>query len=283
VGYFISLFCFILALTVLVHPPLKAQTIQLFTTAYEVPKNPSVEPENSGSAPTAMSQESAARFGKAFWTFFGSDAVQISSKTVLKVSSGEFNVSFPYQNSTIAKKTGQVSTDLEFLGGTKLGRKYRLISDSKNLWIYRPDTKQFSVQTYKQFDDSDDSLYIGLSTGLYLSASEMRQLIPEESPSPQKLQEAGIQDLGQKVSESGKSYQVYALKVKEGNLQFWIDPQTTQIEILRVSVKQKEMQVDFQETILQFQRNIPTQSGRFTFQPLGGAKQVKKISIEPFD
>jgi outer membrane lipoprotein-sorting protein len=284
-GPFIRFGCFILACA-LGSSPVQAQSLHPSTTAYGGLQQTATESKTVGPTPAAMTQESAALFGKAFWTFFRSDVVQTTSRTVLKGVSGGFNFSVSMQHQTIAKSTGQFRTNLEFVEEAQPGRQYQVISDGKTLWIYRPDRKEFSVQTYKQFDASDDSFMIGLATSLYLSASELKQLLPEDSPAPQDLQEAGIQDLGQKVAENGKSYQVYGMKDIESsnaNFQFWVNPQTAQIGVLRLAGKEKTLELELQETLLQFQRNMPMPDSQFTLKPPVGAKQVKQLSIEFFE
>jgi outer membrane lipoprotein-sorting protein len=284
-GPFIRFGCFILTSAVLSNLPVQAQPLHPITAAYG-DAQPTVTEKTVGPTPAAMTQASAALFGKAFWAFFGSDVVQTTSRTILKGASGGFNFSVSMQHQTIAKTPGQFRTDLEFIDTAQPRRKYQVISDGKTLWIYRPDRKEFSVQTYQQFDASDDSSMIGLATGLYLSAADLKQLIPETAPTPKELQEGGIEDLGKKVAEDGKSFQIYGMKDTQNSnasMQFWINPQTAQIERLRLFGKEKEMELELLETILQFQRNTPAPASQFAFQPPAGAKQVEKISIELFE
>jgi outer membrane lipoprotein-sorting protein len=278
--------CFILTCAVLGSSPVQSQPLRHSTTAYGGSQPTTTESKTVGPTPAVMTQKSAVLFGKAFWAFFGSDVVQTTSRTVLKGVSGGFKFSVSMQHQTIAKTPGQFRTDLEFVDTAQPKRKYQVISDGKTLWIYRPDRKEFSVQTYKQFDASDDSSMIGLATGLYLSATDLKQLIPETSPTPKELQEGGIEDLGKKVAEDGKSFQVYGMKDAQSsnaNMQFWVNPQTAQIERLRLFGKEKEMELELQETLLQFQRNNSVSASQFAFQPPAGAKQVEKISIELFE
>lgn len=285
-GPLIQFGCCILTCTVLGGLPVKAQTLHPSTTAYGSSQPTVTESKTVEPAPAVMNQESAVLFGKAFWSFFGSDVVRTTSRTVLKGVSGGFSFSVSMQHQTIAKAPGQFRTDLEFMDTAQHKRKYQVISDGKTLWIYRPDRKEFSVQTYQQFDASDDSSMIGLTTGLYLSAADLKQLIPETSPTPKELQEGGIEDLGKKVAEDGKSFQVYGMKDTQNSnahMQFWVNPQTAQIERLRLVGKEKEMELELLETILQFQRNTPVSANQFAFQPPAGAKQVEKISIELFE
>lgn len=286
-GPFIRFCWLILIFTIFGSFPLNAQPPDSLVTAYGNPKSTSIKSETAGSPPTAISKESATLFGKAFRAFFGSNIVQTTSRTVLKGASGGFNFSVSMQHQTIASNTGQFRTNLEFVEKAQPGRNYQVICDGKTVWIYHPGRKEFSIQTYQQFDASDDSSMIGLATGLYLSASDLlKQLIPEESPTPKDLQEAGIEDLGQKVAENGKSYQVYGMQDSQNrnaNIQFWINPQTAQIEALRLFGKEKAMELELQETILQFQQNTPISASQFMFQPPAGSKQVDKISIELFE
>jgi outer membrane lipoprotein-sorting protein len=274
----------ILAFSVLGISPSLAQSRTLPIIAYgSSPQQSAKDLKAGNTSPTPISKNSATLFGKAFYALFGAEVIQLSSKTLLKGTSGGFNFSVPMKHQTIANATGQFRTDIEFVDTAKPGRQYQVISDGKTLWIYRPDRKEYSVQTYQQFDASDDSAMIGLATGLYLSLSDIKQLIPEESPTPQDLQEAGIEDLGQKTAESGKSFQVYGMKddqTSNANIQLWVNPKTALIEALQLLGKEQDMQVEFQETILQFQKNLPVPPDRFTFKPPAGVKQVPKISID---
>jgi outer membrane lipoprotein-sorting protein len=238
------------------------------------------------SQPLKLSPESATQFAKAFQSFFGIDTLRTVTQMQLKGTSSGVDITMGVQQQTVISTSGRFRTELEFKDSASPGRKYQVICDGKKLWIYRPDTQEFSVQTYQQFDNSDDAILIGLATGLHLSMPpELKQLLePGGVFNPQDLQDAGIQDLGRKAAENGKPYRVYSLSDLQDSayiLEFWINPQTTQIEIFQLAGKEKGTQIELQETLVQYQKNPSIQSNLFTFQPPAGVRQVPKLSIDP--
>ena len=261
--------------------PLKAQPNSRVMANNPQPVLTAQQPKSQS---VTLSQESATQFAKAFQSFFGTDTLQTVTQTQLKGTSGGVDITMSFQQQTVVSTAGRFRTELEFKDNP--GRKYQVICDGKKLWIYRPDTQEFSVQTYKQFDDSDDAILIGLATGLHLSLPpELRQLLaPGSMVSPQDLQDAGIQDLGQKAAENGKLHRVYSLSDRQDssyNLQLWINSQTTQIAILHLSGNEKGTQIELKETLVQYRQNPSVQSNLFTFQPPAGVRQVQKLSIDP--
>jgi outer membrane lipoprotein-sorting protein len=224
---------------------------------------------------------------KTLTSFFQSDRYETESETELKGKSDGVNFTANIQTKTIAQSDKKFRSQIAFSDlGKKTDRKYVVISDGKQVWIYRPDLKQYAVTSYNAFDDS---LFIGMSSFVFMQAGEdMRQAIPKVATDKKALEELGLisnKNLqGDKSILEGQDFYVYSYTDKKEGFTFraFVQPETATLKHFQMAGKSQNIDFEMTEKILSRTANPVVSKETFKFTPPKGAKRVKSISISPF-
>jgi outer membrane lipoprotein-sorting protein len=232
---------------------------------------------------------------KTLSSFFLSDRYETKSVTEFKGKSEGLNFTVNIQTKTIAQSDKKFRSQIAFGdSGKKIDREYLVISDGKQVWIYRPDLKQYAVISYNNFDDS---FFIGMSSSSFMEAGEdARQLIPKVAKSitsgelsdKKVLEELGLPNnenfKGDKSIIEGEDFYVYNYTDnKEGFIfRAFVQPETATLKQFQMAGKTQSTDFEMTEKILNRTANPVVTKDTFKFTPPKGAKRVKSISISPF-
>jgi outer membrane lipoprotein-sorting protein len=228
-------------------------------------------------------------FAKASANFFQSDRYQTESQMQVKGGASGSTFMMETQIKSIVQSPDKFRSEITFAAaGSQSQQKSYVISDGKQVWIYRPDLKQYSVSTYQKFNQSDETFMIGLSSFLFLQLpADARQEIAKGSLSdPKVLEQLGLSSLlkGSQRSIEGRQFYAYEyFDAKEGyTLGALIDPQVAAVKQLQIAGKSEGLDITITEQILQRSTTPTITANTFRFSPPPGTKKVDKLSINPF-
>ncbi|HEY9610022.1 hypothetical protein [Allocoleopsis sp.] len=261
----------------------------------QVQSQPSIDNTTAPEANSQLSnQPDLALLAKTVANFVKSERYQTESELQLNATSSGTTVRSSAQVKTLAQSPQQFRSEITFgTPGSSGGRRYLVVSNGKQVWIYRPDLKQYAVSDYASFNKSDNSFLIGMSSSLFLEiAPEFKPLRVQGSISDQKIREILAEMLrsektnlkGDRRSIEGRDYYVYEYTdTKEGyTINALVAPDQATVEQIRIVSQSEGVDVVINEKILRRVENPAIAPDTFNFSPPQGAKKVKSISLEPF-
>lgn len=223
--------------------------------------------------------------------FLQSDRYQTESQILVSAKNQGIDFTTYAKVKTIAQSDGKFRSEITF---TREGEQPKpptlVISDGKQVSIYKSDSKEYAVTSYDNFGKSDDYFLIGMSSSVFLQIpSDTRKILARGQLSDKEiLQQIGLTpNLDLKADQrtvEGESFYVYNYTVpKEGfSLSGFVQPQTATLKQLQISVKSQGLDILIAEKILNRTANPAVTPQTFTFSPPTGAKKVKSLSISPF-
>lgn len=267
---------------------------QLSQTA-QASSNPSIKSPTAPEPNNQLSnQPDLTLLAKTVANFLKSDRYQTESELQLRGTSSGTTVTSSAQVKTIAQSPQQFRSEITFgTPGSSEGRRYLVISNGKQVWIYRPDLKQYAVMDYESFNKSDDSFLIGMSSSLFLEmAPDFQQMRQQGS-----ISETNIHGVLEEMLRSekttikggsrrleGRDYYVYEYTdPKEGyTINALVATNTATVEQIRITSQAEGLDVVINEKILRRVENPAIAANTFSFSPPQDATKVKSISLEPF-
>jgi outer membrane lipoprotein-sorting protein len=224
-------------------------------------------------------------------TFFKGDNYQTVSQMQLKGTNKGVNVTVYIQTKTTVNSKNRFRSEIAFTQDGKPSKESAVvISDGKQVYIYRPDLKQYSVISAQAFNKSNDSFLIGLSSSFFLEfADSIGKYIASGALSePSVIKEisaAANQAIqGETRNVEGKQMYMYSFNdPKQGyTLSAFVNPQLANLEQMQITGKDDGLDIEIIEKIQQRAevKNLAPQTFKFT--PPKGAKKVKSLSISPF-
>lgn len=228
---------------------------------------------------------------KTITAFLQSDRYQTESQILVSAKNQGLDVTTYAQVKTIAQSDGKFRSEITF---TREGEQPKpptlVISDGKQVSIYKPDSKQYAVTSYNNFGKSDDYFLIGMSSSLFLQIpSDARKILARGQLSDKEiLQQIGLtvnSDLkADQRTVEGESFYVYNYTATKEGLTFsgFVQPQTATLKQLQISGKSQGLDILIAEKIRNRTANPAVTPQTFTFSPPQGAKKVKSLSISPF-
>jgi outer membrane lipoprotein-sorting protein len=192
---------------------------------------------------------------KTLTSFFQSDRYETDSETQFKGKSDGVNFTVNIQTKTIAQSDKKFRSQIAFGdSGKKIDREYVVISDGKQVWIYRPDLKQYAVTSYNAFDDA---FFIGMSSSGFMQAGEdFRQTIPKLAKDKKALEELGLATnenfKGDKSILEGENFYVYNYTDKKEGFTFraFVQPETATLKHFQMAGKTQSIDFEMTEKIL---------------------------------
>lgn len=224
-------------------------------------------------------------------SFFKGNNYQTVSEMQLRGAKQGTDVTFYIQAKTTVNSTNQFRSEIAFTQDGKPSKESAIVvSDGKQVYIYRPDLKQYSVISSQAFNKSDDSFLIGLSSSFFLEfANNMGKYIASGALSqPEVIKEistAANQAIqGETRDIEGKQTYVYSFNdPKQGyTISAFVNPQLANLEQMQIVGKDDGFDIAIIEKIQQRTevKNLAPQTFKFT--PPKGTKKVKSLSISPF-
>lgn len=242
-------------------------------------------------APTLLSQLSSKLdlplLAKASAVFVQGDRYRTESEIRVKAVSGGTDVTSFAKVTTLVQSPNQFRAEISFPSGNATEIKSIVISNGKQVWMYRPDLKQYAVIPYEKFDDFNGYYWIGMSSYWYLTVpAEVRKPIAEGAlADPQVLKELGIDGAfplkGSSQTLDGRSLYRYEFSDSELTIATLIEPATAELKQIRLTGKSDGFNIDIAELILSRTLNPAIAANAFKFTPPVGVKLVKSVEIGP--
>lgn len=226
--------------------------------------------------------------------FLKSDRYRTESELELSAGASGLNFTSSVQINTIAQSPKQFRSEIGFGSrGSSQAKQYLVVSNGKQVWIYRPDINQYSVTDYQTFYKSYDSFFIGMSSSLFLEmAPDFSKLRTQGSASDTNIRDTLEEMLrsskalikGGKRNLEGRDYYVYVYTdPKEGyTINAFVAPETATVEQIQMNTTSEGIDAFLKEKILRRVANPAIAADTFSFSPPQGAIKVKSISLEPF-
>jgi len=247
------------------------------------------------SAPNSVNEQAPSNLAplkKALNRFFQYDRYQLSSETTMRATMEGSKVDIINKNKTMIVLPNQFRSEIEY--GDK---KYLVVSDGKTTWIHDPQKNEYAVMSSEQFQASQDSILVGLSSSFLLEI--VRSLVTNqenETINQAELLQSIISFFAENYKDEGfiftqtnravdgEDYLLYHYKSDAEKMEFilWIDAKTQTLKKLQVLGGDKEIAVEITENILEQNFNPVTGTNTFRFIPTRWMKKVDTLSLEPF-
>jgi outer membrane lipoprotein-sorting protein len=191
----------------------------------------------------------------------------------------------------IAKYPNNFRAEIAFTQpGSASSNSYLVVANGTKTWIYSPSLKQYAVMSYADFQKSDDSFLIGLSSLFFLEApQDVRSLVAQGKLSPQDFltSVAASNDTslkGGRRTVAGQQYYVYEIKEpkEDYTLNVFVEPKTAKLDQLQLTGKSEGLDVVVTEKIIRRITNPVVSASTFSFTPPQGTKLVKSLPLNPF-
>lgn len=142
----------------------------------QIPSTPAPTPtQNPSTLPTAATPDFNL-LGKAMGLFWQGNRAQIDSQIVMTLQRKGTKADPIQINATvktIAQTGEQFRSELTVSrSGSPTKITYSIVCDGKNVWMYRPDKRQYAQTTFAEFTPQFHSLLVGLSTVFFVSMPE---------------------------------------------------------------------------------------------------------------
>jgi outer membrane lipoprotein-sorting protein len=228
---------------------------------------------------------------KAFTGFLQSDRYQTESEIKFKVGTKGAEIGLELKTNTLSQSGNKFRSEITFSdskGGSKLANL--VVSDGKQVWIYRADLKQYAVTSYRDFHNSGQWVLVSIGAVSFLGLPEAQRKVIAEGNLLDKdaLEFLGLASKGlikgDRRTVDGESFYVYNYKdPKEGFiLSGFVEPETANLKQIKVVCKSNDLDIQYTEKILTRTANPVISADTFTFSPPPGTKKVKSLSIIPF-
>ncbi len=223
--------------------------------------------------------------------FFKNNSYQTLSQMQVKGVNQGTNVTFNVQSKTLVQSPRSFRSEIAFTQEGKPAKQSAIVvSDGKNVYIYRPDLRQYAVSSYQEFNKSDDTFLIGLSSSFFLEfANDIGKMINSGAFSTEGV----IEELGTAANQvikgetrtiEGKELYVYSYNdTKQGyTISAFVNPQVANLEQMQIVGKNSGFDISIIEKIQQRTEVKMPAPQAFKFAPPKDALRVKTLSISPF-
>ncbi|TAE61775.1 MAG: hypothetical protein EAZ87_00965 [Nostocales cyanobacterium] len=218
--------------------------------------------------------------------FFKSNRYLTKSKSLLKGNFDGFNFQFEINTQNILQSDGKFRSEITVMQEESTQSTALVISDGKQVWIYRPDLKQYSVSSYKKFQANDKESFLrGISSLIFLEVPEDTRKTMANEVNEQVLKELGLNDIKQETrTVAGENLSVYIHEDKEREMTIrgFIQPETGNLKQMEISGEFEGVNVVITEQILQRTADPIIDAQTFTFKPPSGVKKVNDLPILRF-
>ncbi|HIK08603.1 MAG TPA: hypothetical protein IGS40_28710 [Trichormus sp. M33_DOE_039] len=226
---------------------------------------------------------------KTMSAFWRSDRYQTSSQTKFIVGSQGSETTIYIQSKIISQSWRKFRAEIAYTTPGKPAKTGNLVvSDGKQVWIYRADLKQYTVMSYPDFKDSGDWVLVGISAFASLEfPEEDRKIVTAGNLSEKNvltyLGLSGSELKGSRRIVDGEEFYVYDYKEpSEGFvLSTFVNPQNATINQVQLAGQSKDLDIHLTEKILTRTANPVITRHTFRFFPPKGTKRVKTLSIIP--
>jgi outer membrane lipoprotein-sorting protein len=176
-------------------------------------------------------------------------------------------------------------------------KKYLVVSDGKTTWIYDPQKNDYAAMSAEQFQASEDSILVGLSSSFLLEI--VRSLLTNQDDGSinqadllqsitnffvENYQDEGFIFKQTSQTIEGEDYLLYHYKSDAEKMEFilWVDAKTETLKKLQVLGGDQEIAVEITENIIEQNFNLITGNNTFLFIPTRWMTKVDTLPLEPF-
>jgi hypothetical protein len=226
---------------------------------------------------------------KAVGVFWQSDRMETDSQVLMHVGSQGMDIDVSAQIKTIAQTGNKFQARLTFAPiGNRPKTSCIITSNGRDVWIYRPDRRQYAKTTFTAFRSSSNWLWTGVSSSLFLSITEAdRQDIlaslGTERDFTRAMPASQFKDLlGTERQIDGQNLYAYSYDIKEQGLTFnvFVQPQAATVQRIEFNGKTDGMDIRFSEKIITRNPQVDIPKQTFQFVPPKGVKKVKSLPID---
>lgn len=247
------------------------------------------------SAQSSLNEKEPTNFAplkKALNRFFQYDRYELSSETTMRATMEGSKVNITNKNQTMIVLPNQFRSEIQYED-----KKYLVISDGKTTWIYDHQKNQYASMSAEQFQASEDSILVGLSSSFLLEIVHSL-LTNQENESinqtallrsiidffVENYKNEGFVFVQTNQAINGEDYLLYRYKSDAEKMEFilWIDAKTQTLKKLQVLGGDREVAVEITENILEQNFNLITGNNTFRFIPTRWMTKVDTLSLEPF-
>jgi outer membrane lipoprotein-sorting protein len=229
--------------------------------------------------------------GKVVGTFWQTNCARTESQLVMNVRDKSADIQVYATIKTLAQTGNKFRTELAFAQpGSAPTATYTIVSNGKQVWIYRPDKRQYSQTTFPKFQAESYSFLIGASSIFFLSLSEPDRQEAIAALATDRnflavLPKEQIKDLqGSQRQLNGENIYVYSYENKQESWGFngFVQPQTGILKQIELTGKTDGINFSVVEKIVNRTTQIAPDSKSFRFSPPKGVKKVKSLPIDLF-
>jgi outer membrane lipoprotein-sorting protein len=264
------------------------------TQAQVPPASPTPTPQSQpvSPIPSTATTPDLSLLSKAVGVFWQTDRAETKSQMTIDVTTDGANIKMYAEIETIAQTGNKFVTKLTFTSpGESTKSTYKIVSNGKKVWIYRPDRRQYTELTFAKFNDSSDSFWIGTSSFLFTSLNEterrdMISTIGSDRNILSTILKGQTGDLqGRKQEFDGEEVYNYSYENKNQNWTFngLVQPQTALLKQIQIAGKTQGMKFSIADKIISRNTQPTISSKTFRFSPPKGVKKVKSLEIDPFN
>lgn len=228
---------------------------------------------------------------QALSSFLQSDRYQTESQIQLKAVAQGTEVTTNLQVKTTAQSGKKFRAEIQITQPGEEAKPANLVvSNGKQVWIYRPDLQQYAVTTFEKFSESGEWIFMSTSSFAFVNfPEEDRQNIANRKLSDNSvlaylnLSNNGTFK-GDERTVDGESFYVYSYTDTKEALTFsgFVQPETATLKQVQIASKSEGFDILITEKINNRIANPPITANTFKFSPPKGAKLVKSLSLNPF-
>jgi hypothetical protein len=226
---------------------------------------------------------------KAVGVFWQSDRIETDSQVLMQIASNGIDIDMSAQIKTIAQTGNKFQARLTFAPiGLRPKTTCIITSNGRDVWIYRPDRRQYVKTTFAAFRSSSNWFWTGVSSSLFLSITEAdrREIIASlgtDRDFTKAMPASQFKDLlGAERQIDGQKLYAYSYDIKEQGLTFnvFVQSQTATVKRIEFNVKTDGIGIKFSENIITRNSQIDIPKQTFQFVPPKGVKKVKSLPID---
>ncbi len=260
------------------------------TPANGVP-SPTASPSPTPSTTPAASTTDIKLLGKALGVFWQGNRAQTNSQIVMTVQEKNTNKTLVQINATVKTiaQTGDKfrSELIVSKAGSPTKLNYTIVCDGQNVWVYRPDKRQYAQTTFPAFKGEYYSLLIGLSSVFFVSMSETgrKEIIADISANRSPLQSIPQNEIknlqGSNRQVDGQNLYAYSYdnSADKSNFTGLVQPDTGVLKQIEFTSNDARGDLKIVEKILTHATTNNNANDRlFKFAPPRGVRKVKSLS-----
>ncbi len=228
---------------------------------------------------------------KTVGVFWQSDRTETDSQMMIQGEQQGIKIEMSAQIKTIAQIGNKFQTQLVFSPvGSKPTTTYTIVSNGRDVWIYRPDRRQYAKTTFEAFRSGSNWLWTGISSSLFLTISatdrqEMLSALGTDRDVIKSIPPSQFKDLiGTQRQVDGQNLYSYSYNFKSEGFIFdvLVQPQSATVQRIEFNGKVDGMNINLSEKIISRKPQVVISKQTFQFVPPKGVKKVKAIDIELF-